>query len=104
MRLTFSGTVVTCTTRYRITEPVTAKIVGFDANWVLTIVIDETSDGSPWQVDDRVSFLIHSPVQLLLVDAEHAVGQRFAFAIDYVYGGAPVWSRFEARLAPSARS
>ena len=104
MQLRFSGTVVTCTTRYRIQEPVVAKIVGFDCNWVLTIAVDETSEGSPWQVGERISFLIHSPVQLLLVDAEQAVGQRFAFAIDYVHGGSPVWSRFEATLVPSARS
>ena len=55
MQLAFTGTVVSCETRFT-SDVARAYVTHFDANWVLTIEIDSTDDAAPWRAGDRVAF------------------------------------------------
>jgi hypothetical protein len=98
MKLSFTGTVVACETRF--TSPVTHafSVHEVQANWVLTIDIESADDGAPAAAGARASFLIHSPSHTLLVGADDAPGRRFRFEIvRETVDGQPRWSRLSGR-------
>jgi hypothetical protein len=98
MKLTFTGTVVACETRF--TSPVERafSVQELPANWILTLDIESADADAPAPAGARTSFLIHSPTHTLLVAAERAPGRRFRFEIEResVEGGIR-WSSLSGR-------
>ncbi len=78
--IAFAGTVASCETRYR-TNVKTAIPVDFDANWVVTIDVDDAGPGTPAKAGERVSFLFHSPTHVFFDRAENVVGKHFRFEV-----------------------
>ena len=73
-------------------KPTTAFLTHFDANWILTVLIDAADAGAPLTVGLETSFAIHSPVQLLFDSAEECVGKHYAFAVEIDEAtGRPKW-------------
>lgn len=86
--LSFTGTVVACETRYT-SKVKTAKLVDFDARFVVTIDVEG---------GERESFLIHSPAQLFRSGDGEFTGWRCAFTIDReVENDRTRWSNMTAK-------
>ncbi|HEY5927550.1 MAG TPA: hypothetical protein VIV11_37960 [Kofleriaceae bacterium] len=79
---TFSGTVVDCRTRFQVDKPTTAFLTHFDANWILTVSIEQADAGLPLAAGSETAFAIHSPVQLTFDSAEECVGKRYEFSVE----------------------
>jgi len=91
--IAFTGTVVSCETRFE-TKVKTAKLVDFDARWVVTVDVESSNDPI---FEGRVSFLIHSPAQLFRSAATGFSGWRCQFAIDRTLtDGKTSWSNLIA--------
>ncbi len=77
----FTGTVVSCETRFE-TAVTRAIPVDLSANFVVTIDVIEADAGAPAAAGGRVSFLFHSPTHLFFARAEEVTGRRYRFTID----------------------
>jgi hypothetical protein len=82
MIVTFTGTVVDCRTRFNVQKPTTAFLTHFDANWILTVAIEQADEGAPVVAGSEKSFAIHSPVQVTYDSAEECVGKRYTFSVE----------------------
>lgn len=92
--IAFTGTVALCETRFEATVK-TAKLVDFDPRYVVTIDVEISSDPI---FEGRVSFLIHSPAQLLRSGASDFTGWRCQFTVEReVTDGRTSWSNLTAK-------
>jgi hypothetical protein len=97
---TFAGTVTDCRTRFQVDKPMKAFVTHFDANWIVTLQIEATTDGLPVAVGVECSFMIHSPVQLLFDSAEDCAGKRYELAVEIDDAGKVRWQTLRrARLS-----
>ena len=76
----FTGTVVSCETRFQ-TKVKSAIPTHFDANWVVTIDVESADEDAPVHAGERESFLFHSPTHVFFERAEDVSGRRWRFSI-----------------------
>lgn len=97
MIVRFTGTIVSCETRYE-TEVRIAKPVDFDPRWVVTIIVETADPDAPADVGEQTSFLFHSPAQLFHAAAEELAGQRYQFTIQRTEEDGRIrWSELTAK-------
>jgi hypothetical protein len=88
----FAGTVVGCCTRFSVKKATTAYLTHFDANWILTLAVDEAGEVLPFAAGSEQAFAIHSPVQLLFDSAEECVGKHYELTVELdAATGKPRW-------------
>ena len=93
----FTGTVVSCETRFQ-TKVKSAIPTHFDANWVVTVDVEEADADAPAKPGQRISFLFHSPTHTFFERAEDVAGRRWRFHIDrHANPNATKWTNLVAR-------
>jgi hypothetical protein len=77
----FTGTVVACFTRHDARAAgLRCLILGFDANWIVTIEVTAADDDSP--IQPSVShIMIHSPTNTFFYAADEVIDMRFRFEL-----------------------